>query len=127
MSARVYARVFVALLAGVVMLTATTQAQTTWYVDDDAPNDPGPGDPTISDPNEDGSPAHPFDEIQEDIYCCEDGDKVQGGTTTILKFSYQDSLEEDFQRRQYASATRDALTESAQQRQRGAAPSEARG
>ena len=40
-----------------------------------------------------------------------DGDKVQVGRTSILKFSYQDSLEEDFQRRQYEWATRDALTE----------------
>jgi diguanylate cyclase (GGDEF)-like protein len=40
----------------------------------------------------------------------QDGDKIQIGTTTILKFSYQDSVEEDFQRRQYESATRDALT-----------------
>ena len=36
-----------------------------------------------------------------------DGDKIQIGTTTILKFSYQDSVEEDFLRRQYESATRD--------------------
>ena len=39
-----------------------------------------------------------------------DGDKVQVGSTTILKFSYQDSLDEEFQRQQYESATRDALT-----------------
>ena len=37
MSARSYPRVFVALVASVVLLTGTTQAQTTWYVDDDAP------------------------------------------------------------------------------------------
>ncbi len=35
------------------------------YVDDDAPLDPGPGDPTVSDPNEDGTLAHPFDSIQK--------------------------------------------------------------
>ena len=35
------------------------------YVDDDAPNDPGPGDLNVSDPLEDGSPDHPFDSIQE--------------------------------------------------------------
>jgi hypothetical protein len=39
----------------------------TLYVDDDAPADPGPGDAAVSDPNEDGSPAHPFDRIQEAI------------------------------------------------------------
>jgi hypothetical protein len=36
-------------------------------VDDDAPSDPGPGDPQISDPLEIGSEAHPFDSIQEAI------------------------------------------------------------
>jgi len=42
MSARAYARVFVALFAGGVLLTATTHAQITWYVDDDAnPNGDG--------------------------------------------------------------------------------------
>ena len=49
-----------------------------WYVDDDAPNDPGPGDPLISDPNEDGSVAHPFDAIQEAIDAADpnSGDEV---------------------------------------------------
>ena len=54
----------------------TANAQTTWYVDDDAPNDPGPGDPTVSDPLEDGSPEHPFDAIQEGIDAATDGDTV---------------------------------------------------
>lgn len=40
----------------------------------------------------------------------QDGDKIQVGTGTILRFSFQDSLEEEFQRRQYESVTRDALT-----------------
>jgi hypothetical protein len=39
----------------------------TLYVDDDAPNDPGPGDPEISDPDEDGTAEHPYDAIQEAI------------------------------------------------------------
>jgi two-component system, cell cycle response regulator len=39
-----------------------------------------------------------------------DGDKVQIGSTTILKFSYQDSLEEAFHQHQYDSATKDGLT-----------------
>ena len=38
-----------------------------YYVDDDAPGDPGPGNPDISDPLEDGSSLHPFDSIQEAI------------------------------------------------------------
>lgn len=51
-------------------------AQTTWYVDDDAPGDPGPGNPFISDPLEDGTAAHPFDRIQEGIDAGMDGDEV---------------------------------------------------
>lgn len=39
-----------------------------------------------------------------------DGDKIQVGTTTILKFSYHDELEEQFQRQMYDSALRDGLT-----------------
>jgi diguanylate cyclase (GGDEF)-like protein len=45
-----------------------------------------------------------------DVRVLQDGDKIQIGTTTILKFSFQDTVEEDFQRRQYESATRDSLT-----------------
>ena len=47
-----------------------------WYVDDDAANDPGPNDNTVSDPDEDGSPAHPFDQIQEGIDAAGDGHTV---------------------------------------------------
>ncbi|MDH5493569.1 MAG: diguanylate cyclase [Myxococcales bacterium] len=39
-----------------------------------------------------------------------DGDTIQVGTTTILKFSYHDQLEETFQKQMYDSALRDALT-----------------
>ncbi len=67
-------RVLAALLVGGLM--ATGQAQTTWYVDDDAPNDPGSGDPTVSDPLEDGSQEHPFDAIQEGIEAASDGETV---------------------------------------------------
>jgi diguanylate cyclase (GGDEF)-like protein len=45
-----------------------------------------------------------------DTQVLQDGDRIQIGTTTIIKFSLQDSLEEDFQRHQYESATRDPLT-----------------
>lgn len=38
------------------------------------------------------------------------GDKIQLGSTTILLFSVQDELEENFQRSLYESATRDGLT-----------------
>ncbi len=39
-----------------------------------------------------------------------DGDRIQIGSVTILKFSYQDRLEEQFQQQLYESVTRDALT-----------------
>jgi diguanylate cyclase (GGDEF)-like protein len=43
-------------------------------------------------------------------YPLQDGDKIQLGQITILKFSYQDDLEEAFQRRMYEAAVRDPLT-----------------
>jgi Peptidase C10 family/Carboxypeptidase regulatory-like domain/Spi protease inhibitor/Disaggregatase related/Right handed beta helix region len=46
------------------------------YVDDSAPLDPGPGDPEVSDPNEDGSAQHPFDAIQRAIDAAISGDTV---------------------------------------------------
>jgi two-component system cell cycle response regulator len=39
-----------------------------------------------------------------------DGDKIQLGSTTILKFTYHDYLDEVFQRQMYESALRDGLT-----------------
>ena len=41
-----------------------------------------------------------------------DGDQIQLGSTTILKFTYHDSLEEEFQRKMYEAALRDPLTKS---------------
>jgi two-component system, cell cycle response regulator len=40
----------------------------------------------------------------------EDGDKIQLGRTTVLKFSLHDQLEESFQRRMFDSALRDGPT-----------------
>jgi diguanylate cyclase (GGDEF)-like protein len=40
----------------------------------------------------------------------QDGDKIQVGGTAILKFSYQDAIDEELQRNLYESATRDGLT-----------------
>jgi two-component system, cell cycle response regulator len=40
----------------------------------------------------------------------EDGDKIQLGRTTVLKFSFHDQIEESFQRRMFDSALRDGLT-----------------
>jgi hypothetical protein len=67
------------LAGGMIVSTPTIHAQTTWYVDDDAPADPGPGDPDMSDPLEDGSSGHPFDAIQEGI------DIASGGDTVLVK------------------------------------------
>jgi two-component system, cell cycle response regulator len=39
-----------------------------------------------------------------------DGDRVQVGLSTILKLTYQDKIEEQFQKQLYESATRDDLT-----------------
>lgn len=46
------------------------------FVDYNAPYDPGPSDPSISDPYEDGSVDHPFDAIQEAIDSALPGDTV---------------------------------------------------
>jgi diguanylate cyclase (GGDEF)-like protein len=40
-----------------------------------------------------------------------DGDKIRIGSTTILKFTYQDGIDEAYQRDLYRSATRDAATQ----------------
>ncbi|MDD9939551.1 MAG: GGDEF domain-containing protein [Myxococcales bacterium] len=45
-----------------------------------------------------------------DTVTLRDGDKIQIGSATILKFTYQDKMEEDFQRQMYESASRDGLT-----------------
>jgi two-component system, cell cycle response regulator len=39
-----------------------------------------------------------------------DGDRIRCGSTTVLKFSLQDALEENFQKQMYDSAVRDPLT-----------------
>jgi diguanylate cyclase (GGDEF)-like protein len=45
-----------------------------------------------------------------DRHTLEDGDKILVGSTTVLKFTYHDSLDELFQRQMYESALRDDLT-----------------
>ncbi len=45
-----------------------------------------------------------------EIQALKDGDKIQIGSATILKFSYQDAFDEALQKNLYDSATRDALT-----------------
>ena len=53
------------------------------HVDDDALADPGPGEPVLSDPYEDGSVEHPFDAVQEGIDAA-----VSGDTVLILAGTY---------------------------------------
>jgi len=48
-------------------------------VDDNAANDPAPADATGSDPQENGTPEHPFDTIQEAI------DVVADGATVVVR------------------------------------------
>ncbi len=48
--------------------------------------------------------------VKIDVANLQDGDKIQIGSNTVLKFSLQDQLEEEYQRRIYESATRDGLT-----------------
>src|SRR6185436_11428688 len=38
-----------------------------------------------------------------------DGDKIRFGSTTILKFTYHDDLDETFQKQMYDAALRDGL------------------
>src|SRR6186713_1130090 len=60
----------------VAVLGPRLMAQQTWYVDDNAPGDPGPGNPAVSDPLEDGSAAHPYDAIQQAVNRAADSDTV---------------------------------------------------
>jgi len=48
--------------------------------------------------------------VRVQLQSLNDGDKVQVGTQTVLRFSYQDDLDEEFQRRMVESALRDGLT-----------------
>ncbi|MFH0965467.1 MAG: right-handed parallel beta-helix repeat-containing protein [Planctomycetota bacterium] len=48
----------------------------TIYVDDNASGDPGPNDPNVSDPSEDGSADHPFDRVLEGVNAAANGDTV---------------------------------------------------
>lgn len=45
-----------------------------------------------------------------DRYRLQEGDKIQIGASSVLKFTYHDDLDEDFQRNLYESALRDRLT-----------------
>jgi hypothetical protein len=57
-------------------------------VDGDAPNDPQPGDPTGSDPREDGTADHPFDRIQKAIELA-----APGATIVVHPGAYRESID----------------------------------
>ncbi|MDB4993011.1 MAG: hypothetical protein JWM74_443 [Myxococcaceae bacterium] len=50
------------------------------------------------------------DEVIEGERALQDGDKIRLGSTTILKFTYHDHLDESFQQQMYEAALRDGLT-----------------
>ena len=50
------------------------------------------------------------EELVQQSRILKDGDKIRIGSTTILKFTYHDHLEESFQQRMYEAALRDGLT-----------------
>lgn len=64
------------LAAGLLALPAWAGGGRIWWVDDDAPIDPGPNDPYVSSLFENGSLFAPFDAIQEAIDAASDGDMV---------------------------------------------------
>ncbi|MBN2494200.1 MAG: GGDEF domain-containing protein [Deltaproteobacteria bacterium] len=66
------------------------------------------GDVYISDLNSTNGTY--FNGVRITRHLLQDGDKIQIGSTTILKFSFQDSIEESFHQNQYEQAVRDGLT-----------------
>ncbi len=44
-------------------------------------------------------------------YLLTDGDKIQIGSSSIIKFTYHDKIEEEFQKQMFESALRDGLTQ----------------
>lgn len=58
------------------------------YVDDDAPDDPGPRVTITSDPREDGTVAHPFDRIQEALEVA-----GHGATIVVRPGVYRENLD----------------------------------
>ena len=68
--------------------TCTEQVADVVHVDDNAPLNPGPNDITVSDPQEDGTPEHPFDSIQEGIDAV-----TQQGTVIVHAGRYLETIQ----------------------------------
>ena len=68
----------------IAVATVPVLGAATWFVDDNAPSDPGPGNPLVSDPAANGSSAHPFDAVQKGVNAAANGDTVivRDGTYT---------------------------------------------
>ncbi len=64
------------ILISIFFAAASVVVAGTLYVDDNGPDDPEPGNPLVSDPAEDGSPAHPYDAIQQAIDAAVNDDEV---------------------------------------------------
>ena len=62
-----------------------TRVQDAVYVAAAAAYDPGPNDPNLSDPQEDGTSEHPFDRIQEGIDAAVDGMSILVGPGTYYE------------------------------------------
>ncbi len=78
-------------LAAVSALSGLAGAQTTWFVDDDGPGDPFPGvsvpgNPAFSDPAEDGTAAHPFDDVYKAVDVAAHGDTVLVLPSNVIGF-----------------------------------------
>jgi two-component system cell cycle response regulator len=57
-----------------------------------------------------------IDDARVERHMLRDGDKIRMGSTTILKFTYADELEENFQQKMYDAALYDALTKACNKR-----------
>ena len=68
------------------------------------------GKPTVQDAGSTNGTLVNGRSVARTAHPLQDGDRIQVGGAVILKFSYQDHLEESFQQRLYSSAVRDPLT-----------------
>ncbi|MGE5296018.1 MAG: leucine-rich repeat domain-containing protein [Solirubrobacterales bacterium] len=70
---------FITMTADVTIQATFACKLTEIYVDDDAPNDPGPANAEVGDPQENGTFEHPFDTIQEGL------DVAAGGASIAVQ------------------------------------------